>query len=85
MGCEAQIQFKGVIYMSIKDNQALTKRVAYIQEHLELLDSALSTMPILVANANNTETEQQWLNAIARFKTDLRKTYVDLSLFQNIR
>lgn len=71
--------------MNNNDSQALEKRVVYIQEHLELLDNALATMPILVANANNTETEQQWLSAIARFKTDLRKTYVDLSLFQNIK
>ncbi|WP_349533858.1 hypothetical protein [Leuconostoc citreum] len=71
--------------MSNNNNQALTKRVAYIQEQLELLDSALATMPILVANANNTETQQQWLEAIAKFKIDLRKTYVDLSLFQNIK
>ncbi|GDZ82880.1 hypothetical protein LCIT_01220 [Leuconostoc citreum] len=71
--------------MNNNDSQALEKRVAYIQEHLELLDKAIATMPILVANANNAETEQQWLSAIARFKTDLRKTYVDLSLFQNIK
>ncbi|WP_349584984.1 hypothetical protein [Leuconostoc citreum] len=71
--------------MNSNDNQALDKRVAYMQEQLELLDSALATMPILVAQVSNEQTQQQWLEAISRFKTDLHKTYVDLSLFQNIR
>ncbi|MGR8827581.1 hypothetical protein N2E09_08175 [Leuconostoc citreum] len=68
-----------------KDSQALKKRVTYIQEHLELLDSAVATMPILVSHVNNEQTQQQWLEVIAKFKTDLHKTYVDLSLFQNIK
>ncbi|MGR8831119.1 hypothetical protein [Leuconostoc citreum] len=71
--------------MMNNDSQALKKRVGYIQEHLELIDSAIATMPILVSHVNNEQTQQQWLEVIAKFKTHLRKTYVDLSLLQNIK
>ncbi|MGR8808818.1 hypothetical protein [Leuconostoc citreum] len=71
--------------MMSNKNSALEKRIAYIQEHLELLDSAVGTMPILVAQIDDELMQQQWLEVIAKFKTDLRKTYVDLSLFQNIK
>ncbi|MCK8605637.1 hypothetical protein LNP18_05915 [Leuconostoc citreum] len=69
--------------MSNKYNQALQKRVNFIKEHLDMLDSALETMPILVASMNNEQTEHEWLEAITRIKLDLKKTYSDLYLFPN--
>lgn len=71
--------------MSVIENREIKKRLNYLQSQLDLVDSAVGTLPILVAGIENERTVAQFDEAISQFKTDLRKLYRDLSMFNNIK
>lgn len=71
--------------MSVIENRELKKRLNYLQSQLDLVDSAVGTLPILVAGIENERTVAQFDEAISQFKTDLQKLYRDLSMFNNIK
>lgn len=71
--------------MSVIENREIKKRLNYLQSQLDLVDSAVGTLPILVAGIENECTVAQFDEAISQFKTDLQKLYRDLSMFNNIK
>ncbi|MBZ1541001.1 hypothetical protein J6K67_06810 [Leuconostoc mesenteroides] len=71
--------------MSVIENREIKKRLNYLQSQLDLVDSAVGTLPILVAGIRNEPTVAQFDEAISQFKTDLQKLYRDLSMFNNIK
>lgn len=71
--------------MSVIENREIKKRLNYLQSQLDLVDSAVGTLPILVAGIENERTVAQFDAAISQFKTDLQKLYRDLSMFNNIK
>lgn len=71
--------------MSVTENREIKKRLNYLQSQLDLVDSAVGTLPILVAVIENERTVAQFDEAISQFKTDLQKLYRDLSMFNNIK
>ncbi|CCF25118.1 hypothetical protein J6K93_07500 [Leuconostoc mesenteroides] len=71
--------------MSVIENREIKKRLNYLQSQLDLVDSAVGTLPILVAGIVNERTVAQFDEAISQFKTDLQKLYCDLSMFNNIK
>ena len=71
--------------MSFSNNQEVKKRINYLQSQLELVDMAVQSLPILVANVENHQTVEQCDEAISKFKNDLQKLYRDLSLFNDIK
>lgn len=71
--------------MSLSDNRELQKRINYLQSQLDLVDIAVQSLPILVANVENHQTIEQSDEAISNFKSDLQKLYRDLSLFKDIK
>ncbi|WP_420063155.1 hypothetical protein [Leuconostoc lactis] len=71
--------------MSVIENREIKKRLNYLQSQLDLVDSAVGTLPILVAGIENERTVAQSDEAISQFKTDLQKLYRDLSMFNNIK
>lgn len=71
--------------MSVIENREIKKRLNYLQSQLDLVDSAVGTLPILVAGIENERTVAQFDEAISQFKTDLQKLYSDLSMFNNIK
>lgn len=71
--------------MSVIENREIKKRLNYLQSQLDLVDSAVGTLPILVAGIENERTVAQFDEAISQFKTDLQKLYRDLSMFNNIK
>ncbi|KMY77016.1 MULTISPECIES: hypothetical protein [Leuconostoc] len=71
--------------MSVIENREIKKRLNYLQSQLDLVDSAVGTLPILVAVIENERTVAQFDEAISQFKTDLQKLYRDLSMFNNIK
>ncbi|WP_273713218.1 hypothetical protein [Leuconostoc mesenteroides] len=71
--------------MSVIENREIKKRLNYLQSQLDLVDSAVGTLPILVAGVVNERTVAQFDEAIRQFKTDLQKLYRDLSMFNNIK
>lgn len=71
--------------MSVIENREIKKRLNYLQSQLDLVDSAVGTLPILVAGIVNERTVAQFDEAISQFKTDLQKLYRDLSMFNNIK
>ncbi|WP_273708921.1 hypothetical protein [Leuconostoc mesenteroides] len=71
--------------MSVIENREIKKRLNYLQSQLDLVDSAVGTLPILVAGIVNERTVEQFDEAISQFKTDLQKLYRDLSMFNNIK
>ena len=71
--------------MSVIENREIKKRLNYLQSQLDLVDSAVGTLPILVAVMENERTVAQFDEAISQFKTDLQKLYRDLSMFNNIK
>ena len=84
MGCEAQKCQRGTV-MSFSDNREVKKRINYLQSQLDLVDMAVQSLPILVANVENHQTVAQCDEAISNFKSDLQKLYRDLALFKNIK
>lgn len=70
--------------MSYTDNRDFQKRLSYIQEQLDLVDNALSSLPILFSNVGNQETATKYEEVTAQFSRDLRKLYSDLSAFHDI-
>lgn len=75
---------KGTV-MSFSDNREVKKRINYLQSQLDLVDMAVQSLPILVANVENLQTTAQCDEAIIQFKSDLQKLYRDLSLFKDIK
>ncbi|WP_312402212.1 hypothetical protein [Leuconostoc lactis] len=71
--------------MSVIENREIKKRLNYLQSQLDLVDSAVGSLPILVAGIENERTAAQLDEAISQFKTDLQKLYRDLSMFNNIK
>ena len=71
--------------MSVIENREIKKRLNYLQSQLDLVDSAVGTLPILVAGIENERTVAQFDEAISQFKTDLQKLYRDLSVFNDIK
>ncbi|ACA82726.1 hypothetical protein [Leuconostoc citreum] len=71
--------------MSVIENREIKKRINYLQSQLDLVDSAVGSLPILVAGIENERTVAQFAEAISQFKTDLQKLYRDLSMFNNIK
>ena len=71
--------------MSVIENREIKKRLNYLQSQLDLVDSAVGMLPILVAGIENERTVAQFDEAISQFKTDLQKLYRDLSMFNNIK
>lgn len=71
--------------MSLSTNQEVKKRINYLQSQLDLVDMAVHSLPILVANVENHQTITQCDEAISNFKIDLQKLYRDLSLFKDIK
>ncbi|MBZ1509584.1 hypothetical protein [Leuconostoc mesenteroides] len=71
--------------MSVIENREIKKRLNYLQSQLDLVDSAVGTLPILVAGIENERTVAQFDEAISKFKADLQKLYRDLSMFNNIK
>ncbi|WP_273713774.1 hypothetical protein [Leuconostoc mesenteroides] len=71
--------------MSVIENREIKKRLNYLQSQLDLVDSAVGTLPILVSGIENERTVAQFDEAISQFKTDLQKLYRDLSMFNNIK
>lgn len=71
--------------MSVIENREIKKRLNYLQSQLDLVDSVVGTLPILVAGIENERTVSQFDEAISQFKTDLQKLYRDLSMFNNIK
>lgn len=71
--------------MSVIENREIKKRLNYLQSQLDVVDSAVGTLPILVAGIENERTVAQFYEAISQFKTDLQKLYRDLSMFNNIK
>ena len=71
--------------MSVIENREIKKRLNYLQSQLDLVDSAVGMLPILVAGIENERTVAQFDKAISQFKTDLQKLYRDLSMFNNIK
>ncbi|WP_099044499.1 hypothetical protein [Leuconostoc citreum] len=71
--------------MSVIENREIKKRLNYLQSQLDLVDSAVGTLPILVAGIENERTVAQFDEEISQFKTDLQKLYRDLSMFNNIK
>ncbi|WP_312694245.1 hypothetical protein [Leuconostoc pseudomesenteroides] len=71
--------------MSVIENREVKKRLNYLQSQLDLVDSTVGTLPILVASVENERTVSQFDEAISQFKTDLKKLYRDLSLFKDIK
>lgn len=71
--------------MSVIENREIKKRLNYLQSQLDLVDSAVGTLPILVAGIENERTVAQFDEAISQFKTDLQKLYRDLSMFNDIK
>ena len=71
--------------MSVIENREIKKRLNYLQSQLDLVDTAVGTLPILVAGIENERTVAQFDEAISQFKTDLQKLYRDLSMFNNIK
>ena len=71
--------------MSVIENREIKKRLNYLQSQLDLVDSAVGTLPILVAGIVNERTVEQFDEAISQFKTDLQKLYRDLSMFNNTK
>ena len=71
--------------MSLSDNQELKKRINYLQSQLDLVDVAVHSLPILVANVENHQTVAQCDEAISKFTNDLKTLYRDLSLFKDIK
>ncbi|MFT8544769.1 MAG: hypothetical protein ABF768_09195 [Leuconostoc falkenbergense] len=71
--------------MSVIENREVKKRLNYLQSQLDLVDSAVGTLPILVASVENERTMAQFDEAMSPFKTDLQKLYRDLSVFNDIK
>ena len=71
--------------MSVIENREVKKRLNYLQSQLDLVDSAVGTLPILVASVENERTMAQFDEVISQFKTDLQKLYRDLSVFNDIK
>ena len=71
--------------MSLSDNQELKKRINYLQSQLDLVDVAVHSLPILVANVENHQTVAQCDEAISKFTNDLKTLYRDLALFKDIK
>ncbi|WP_099045093.1 hypothetical protein [Leuconostoc citreum] len=71
--------------MSLSDNQELKKRINYLQSQLDLVDVAVHSLPILVANVENNQTVAQCDEVISKFTNDLKTLYRDLSLFKDIK
>ncbi|MBK0040890.1 MULTISPECIES: hypothetical protein [unclassified Leuconostoc] len=71
--------------MSLSDNQELKKRINYLQSQLDLVDVAVHSLPILVANVENNRTVAQCDEAISKFTNDLKTLYGDLALFKDIK
>ena len=71
--------------MSVIENREVKKRLNYLQSQLDLVDSAVGTLPILVASVENERTMEQFDEVISQFKTDLQKLYRDLSVFNDIK
>lgn len=71
--------------MSLSDNQELKKRINYLQSQLDLVDVAVHSLPILVANVENHQTVAQCDEAISKFTNDLKTLYGDLALFKDIK
>lgn len=71
--------------MSLSDNQELKKRINYLQSQLDLVDVAVHSLPILVANVENNQTVAQCDEAISKFTNDLKTLYGDLALFKDIK
>ena len=71
--------------MSVIENREIKKRLNYLQSQLDLVDTAVGTLPILVAGIENERTVAQFDEAISQFKTDLQKLYRDLSMYNNIK
>lgn len=71
--------------MSFSDNREVKKRINYLQSQIDLVDMAVQSLPILVANVENHQTITQCDEAISNFKIDLQKLYRDLSLFKDIK
>ncbi|MFT9391598.1 hypothetical protein [Leuconostoc pseudomesenteroides] len=71
--------------MSLSDNSELKKRINYLQSQLDLVDVAVHSLPILVANVENNQTVAQCDEVISKFTNDLKTLYRDLSLFKDIK
>ncbi|GMA66428.1 MULTISPECIES: hypothetical protein [Leuconostoc] len=71
--------------MSFSENQEVKKRINYLQSQLDLVDIAVHSIPILVANVENHQTVEQCNEAIDTFTKDVRQLYRDLSLFKDIK
>ncbi|WP_100665905.1 hypothetical protein [Leuconostoc citreum] len=71
--------------MSVIENREVKKRLNYLQSQLDLVDSAVGTLPILVASVENERTMAQFDEVMSQFKTDLQKLYRDLSVFNDIK
>lgn len=71
--------------MSLSDNSELKKRINYLQSQLDLVDVAVHSLPILVANVENNQTVAQCDEVISKFTNDLKTLYSDLSLFKEIK
>ena len=71
--------------MSFSENQEVKKRINYLQSQLDLVDIAVHSIPILVANVENHKTVEQCNEAIDTFTKDVRQLYRDLSLFKDIK
>ena len=57
--------------MSVIENREVKKRLNYLQSQLDLVDSAVGTLPILVASVENERTMAQFDEVMSQFKTDL--------------
>lgn len=71
--------------MSFQDKREIKKRISYLQEQMELIDKAVYSMPILVANLQVPKVEEQFTEAIGKFNSDLKKLYGDLASINNIK
>ncbi|MCT4414024.1 hypothetical protein [Leuconostoc pseudomesenteroides] len=71
--------------MSLSDNQELKKRLNYLQSQLDLVDVAVHSLPILVANVENNQTVAQCDEAISKFTNDLKTLYGGLVLLKDIK
>ena len=60
--------------MSVIENREIKKRLNYLQSQLDLVDSAVGSLPILVAGIENERTVAQFDEAISQFKTCLLYT-----------
>ena len=70
--------------MSVIENREVKKRLNYLQSQLDLVDSAVGTLPILVASVENERTMALFDYVMSQFKTDLQKLYRVLSVFNDI-